>query len=153
MYFATFDQQQKPLDKYSWQRDSSCFVSVFRKARLAPLVVVSARHLRRPQVSAIYSSTRWDGSLYINFVGSLVTGMLENAEKWMEQMVEMVGQRCPTHCFWQFQTSQLWNKNTTSCLSYHVHHVNIWQNDVTSYMGWDSRTWYWVKGPGNMNAR
>ena len=80
-------------------------------------------------------------------------GCLKMPKKWMEQMVEMVSQRCPTHCSRHFQTSQLWNKNTTSCLSYHVNHVNIWQNDVTSYMGWDSRTWYWVKGPGNMNAR
>lgn len=39
----------KTLDNYSWQRDSSCFVSVFCKARLAPLVVVAARHLRRPR--------------------------------------------------------------------------------------------------------
>ena len=30
---------------------------------------------------AIYSSTRWDGSLSINFVGSLVTGMFENVNK------------------------------------------------------------------------
>lgn len=113
----------------------------------SPLGIFEDLRCRRftppPVEMVVYTST----SLVLWLLGCLKT-----RKKWMEQMVEMVGQRCPTHCFWQFQTSQLWNKNTTSCLSYHVHHVNIWQNDVTSYMGWDSRTWYWVKGPGNMNA-
>ena len=51
-------------------------------------------------------------------------GCLKTRKKWMEQMVEMVGQRCPTHCFLAFSNIPVVKQPITSRLLYHV---NIWQ--------------------------